>query len=114
SGQEDAFRLWPAEGAVPPKSESGGLLAVLADGMGGHTGGAVAGQTACTTFAEVFSTATSAYEERLQTALDASNAALAKGVEENAALRGMGCTIVAAWLDALGIRWASVGDSLLL
>jgi serine/threonine protein phosphatase PrpC len=40
--------------------------------------------------------------------------ALAKGVEENAALRGMGCTIVAAWMDTLGIRWASVGDSLLL
>jgi PPM family protein phosphatase len=114
SGQEDAFQLWPANGVGQPDGEGGGLLAVLADGMGGHTGGAVAGQTACTTFAEVFSTATSAYEERLQTALDASNAALAKGVEENTALRGMGCTIVAAWLDALGIRWASVGDSLLL
>ena len=46
SGQEDAFRLWPGEGVVPPKAESGGLLAVLADGMGGHTGGAIAGQTA--------------------------------------------------------------------
>ena len=54
SGQEDAFRLWPAEGAVPPTAESGGLLAVLADGMGGHTGGAIAGQTACKTFTEVF------------------------------------------------------------
>ena len=58
SGQEDAFRLWPAEGAVPPRAESGGLLAVLADGMGGHTGGAIAGQTACKTFTEVFSAAT--------------------------------------------------------
>jgi PPM family protein phosphatase len=114
SGQEDAFQLWPADGASRPESEGGGLLAVLADGMGGHTGGAVAGQTACSTFAQVFSAATSAYEQRLQTALEASNAALAKGVEENAALRGMGCTIVAAWLDTGGIRWASVGDSLLL
>ena len=26
----------------------------------------------------------------------------------------MGCTIVAAWIDDLGIRWTSVGDSLLL
>ena len=54
SGQEDAFQLWPADGVARPEGESGGLLAVLADGMGGHTGGAVAGQTACTTFAEVF------------------------------------------------------------
>ena len=30
---------------------------------------------------------------------NASNEALAKGVEQNAALRGMGCTIVAAWMD---------------
>ena len=57
SGQEDAFRLWPAEGVVPPKAEGGGLLAVLADGMGGHTGGAIAGQTACKTFTEVFAAA---------------------------------------------------------
>ena len=63
--------LWPADGVGRPDGEGGGLLAVLADGMGGHTGGAVAGQTACSTFAQVFSTATSAYEERLQTALDA-------------------------------------------
>src|SRR5581483_4939135 len=103
-----------AEGVVPPKSESGGLLAVLADGMGGHTGGAIAGQTACKTFAEVFSAATTPVDARLKTALQASNEALAKGVEQNAALRGMGCTLVAAWIDDLGIRWTSVGDSLLL
>jgi len=114
SGQEDAFQLWPADGVARPEGESGGLLAVLADGMGGHTGGAVAGQTACSTFAEVFAAAASPYDQRLESALQASNEALAKGVEENAALRGMGCTIVAAWMDTLGIRWASVGDSLLL
>ncbi len=114
SGQEDSFRLWPAEGAVPANAESGGLLAVLADGMGGHTGGAIAGQTACNTFTDVFSAATSSFEARLKTALHASNEALAKGVEQNAALKGMGCTIIGAWIDDLGIRWTSVGDSLLL
>src|SRR5207253_4897843 len=61
---EDAFRLWPAEGVVPPKSEGGGLLAVLADGMGGHTGGAIAGQTACKTFTEVFSATSAPLEAR--------------------------------------------------
>lgn len=114
SGQEDAFRLWPTEGVAKPDAESGGLLAVLADGMGGHTGGAVAGQTACTTFTETFAGINSPYDQRLQTALHASNEALARGVEQNASLRGMGCTLVAAWMDTVGIRWASVGDSLLL
>ena len=114
SGQEDAFRLWPGEGVVPPRAESGGLLAVLADGMGGHTGGAIAGQTACRTFAEVFANSNASPEARLKAALQASNEALAKGVEQNAALKGMGCTLVAAWIDDLGLRWTSVGDSLLL
>ncbi|MBO0742657.1 MAG: protein phosphatase 2C domain-containing protein [Hyphomicrobiaceae bacterium] len=114
SGQEDAFRLWPGEGVVPPKAGSGGLLAVLADGMGGHTGGAIAGQTACRTFAEVFANSNSPPEARLKAALQASNEALAKGVEQNAALKGMGCTLVAAWIDEMGLRWTSVGDSLLL
>jgi protein phosphatase len=114
SGQEDAFRLWPGEGVVPPKAESGGLLAVLADGMGGHTGGAIAGQTACRTFTEVFAASSALPEARLKVALQASNEALAKGVEQNVALKGMGCTLVAAWIDDLGLRWTSVGDSLLM
>src|SRR5262249_43381541 len=130
SGQEDAFRLWPGEGLVPPKAEGGGLLAVLADGMGGHTGGAIAGQAACRAVNGGFAAphaphqaplkvalhaATNAPQEaRLKVALQASNEALAKGVEQNAALKGMGGRLVAAWIDDLGIRWTSVGDSLLL
>src|SRR5215472_18144774 len=95
SGQEDAFRLWPGEGVVPPRAESGGLLAVLADGMGGHTGGAIAGQTACAAFADAFLASATPYAERLHTALHASNEALAREVDRNTALRGMGCTLVA-------------------
>src|SRR6202043_3218049 len=70
----------------------------------------------CKMFAEVFAgaTATAPLEARLKSALTASTEALAKGVEANAALKGMGCTLGAAWIDDLGIRWTSVGDSLLL
>lgn len=113
SGQEDAYRVWPAEGTMRPVGNAG-LLAVLADGMGGHRGGAVAGQTACATFTESFAATDMPYDERLNMALHASNEALAEGVERNAALKGMGCTLIGAWFDDTGVRWTSVGDSLLL
>jgi serine/threonine protein phosphatase PrpC len=102
-----------AGGERSPKADRGGLLALWRR-HGRYTGGAIAGQTACKTFTEGFSATSVPLEARLKSALNASNEALAKGVEQNAALKGMGCTIVAAWMDDLGIRWTSVGDSLLL
>jgi protein phosphatase len=113
SGQEDAYSVWPAEGQLKPSGDSG-MLAVLADGMGGHRGGAVAGQTACATFTQAFSSAQMPVEKRLDMALHASNDAIADAVEKNSGLKGMGCTLIGAWLDDTGMRWTSVGDSLLL
>lgn len=113
SGQEDAYSVWPAEGPLKPAGEKG-MLAVLADGMGGHRGGAVAGQTACATFTQAFAGAQMPVEQRLDMALQVSNEAIADAVDQNAGLKGMGCTLIGAWLDDNGLRWTSVGDSLLL
>lgn len=113
SGQEDAYSVWPAEGQLKPSGDSG-MLAVLADGMGGHRGGAVAGQTACTTFTDAFSQAQMPIGQRLDMALHASNDAIADAVDKNSGLKGMGCTLIGAWFDDAGMRWTSVGDSLLL
>jgi protein phosphatase len=111
SGQEDAFRLWPAEGVVPPKSEGGGLLAVLADGMGGHTGGAIAGQTACKTFTEVFSATSAPLEARLKSALNAATRRSPRRRAERC-LEGHGLHDRGRMVGDLGIRWTSVGDLL--
>ncbi len=53
--QEDAAAFWPGAATfdcdldLPPR-DGDMLSAVLADGMGGHAGGALASQTACRTF----------------------------------------------------------------
>jgi serine/threonine protein phosphatase PrpC len=113
ANQEDAFAIWPS-GAEAAVRDGDGLLAVVADGMGGHAGGEVAGKLACETFVSAFTTAAGVAAERLRNALEAGNAAIASHVAGNAKLRGMGCTLVAAWVDGNGLRWVSVGDSLLL
>jgi hypothetical protein len=45
---------------------------------------------------------------KIKTVLNASNASLANAIRSNSKLSGMGCTLVAAYLDSEGVRWASV------
>lgn len=113
ANQEDAFAIWPP-GAQAATARGEGLLAVVADGMGGHAGGEVAGELACETFVAAFTAADGAVGERLEGALDAGNKAIAARAAEDDELRGMGCTLIGAWVDGEGLRWVSVGDSLLL
>jgi serine/threonine protein phosphatase PrpC len=102
SYQEDAASV--VEGA-------GGLTAVLADGMGGHAGGALASNLACKFFLHAFATAQGTTPEKLSESLDLANAAIAHEVHGNPSLNGMGCTLVGAAFGAEGIEWVSVGDS---
>ncbi|MGE0024463.1 MAG: PP2C family serine/threonine-protein phosphatase [Hyphomicrobium sp.] len=113
ANQEDAFEIWPS-GAQAATESGEGLLAVIADGMGGHAGGEIAGDLACKTFVKAFTSSHASTGERLRAALDAGNEAIAARVASNANLRGMGCTLIGAWVDSAGLHWVSVGDSLLL
>jgi len=111
--QEDHAVVWQpetlAEGAVTYP-----LLAVLADGMGGHVSGQVASQIACDAFVSAFAGDTGDLGPRMARALDQANAAIGKKVATEPDHKGMGCTLVAAYLDDEGLRWVSVGDSALL
>ena len=94
-------------------NQSQKLLAVLCDGMGGHVGGATASQLACDSFIDCYNETSNNGVDPLKSALDASNAAIAKKVEENGSLKGMGCTLIGAIVENNSLRWVSVGDSLL-
>ena len=87
------------------------LLAVLADGMGGHAGGAEASSLACQSFIAAYKGTRGMPQERLAAALAACNHAIAKRVQLDMSLDGMGCTFLGVLLDANGMRWISVGDS---
>lgn len=104
--QEDAVRVWAADG-----SASAMVLAVLADGMGGHAGGAIASRLVCDTFADRVAHAAGSVKERLCEALAEANAAIAEKVDASPTLSGMGSTVVGAAFTTAGLEWISVGDS---
>ncbi|MCG2634235.1 MAG: SUMF1/EgtB/PvdO family nonheme iron enzyme [Gammaproteobacteria bacterium] len=89
------------------------VLLLLADGMGGHAGGAVASQLIVESLVDTFSAAElppSPVDVLKQATLRA-NAMLTERVVAEPSLAGMGCTLVAALCSARGVSWLSVGDS---
>lgn len=109
--QEDAFQL-VSQNEHSPSSD---MLMILADGMGGHAAGEVASQTACQAFAQNFvsDSTTRRPRARLENALDAANAALARKIAQDPSLIGMGCTLIGALKMENRLVWVSVGDSIL-
>ncbi len=117
--QEDTALVWPGPGAgafAPAGSSQGHtpVVAVLADGMGGHTGGALASRTVCDSFVAAYAKETGEEPHRLLAALDAANRAITQKVEANPMLSGMGSTVIGATFSGQGVHWVSVGDSPLL
>jgi serine/threonine protein phosphatase PrpC len=96
--QEDCWALRPLA--------DGSLLAVVADGMGGHAGGAVASKVVVESFVH-------AVEQGggLSDGLQDANAAVGKRAAATPELAGMGATLVAAQVRGDEVRWISVGDS---
>lgn len=106
--QEDYYKVYP--------TADGTVLAVLADGMGGHPGGAEAAQVATDAFVEAYQSALAKTDAAPCLALEmlqAANRAVAQKAAHNENLAGMGCTLVAALVRREKLEWISVGDSLL-
>jgi len=125
SYQEDTAMVWlepdaagAASGPAPLAGvgRDGTVVAVLADGMGGHAGGALASSTACRRFIEAFASSgeDGSTQDRLRGALAAANDAIAEQVEADPMLSGMGSTLIGVVFSDAGVEWVSVGDSPLL
>ncbi|MEX2208203.1 MAG: PP2C family serine/threonine-protein phosphatase [Myxococcota bacterium] len=104
SENQDAF----GEFSAP----SGERLFVVADGMGGHRGGATASRLCVETLGRAFTEGTDSAEARLRRGLELANTRIHEAAQSDAELGGMGTTAVALILapDGSGaLGW--VGDS---
>lgn len=112
--QEDAAIIAP-QSAIGASGDRDGLprelVAVLADGMGGHAGGALASRMVCEHFLTGFAETRETIRERLEEGLAVCNRAIAVKVADNPAFAGMGSTLIGASFGADGLEWVSVGDS---
>lgn len=95
--------------------EDDSILAIVADGMGGHEAGEIASRVVVdTTQSSFFNDLGSlTINHRLVTALFLANDKLNSLIRNRPNLEGMGCTVLAVTLSSDGLRWVSVGDSLL-
>lgn len=88
------------------------LLLIVADGMGGHAGGAVASRIAVEAFGAAFRSDEPAISERLDDSLDRANEAVAQTAQDDPSVYDMGTTLVGAHIvGGRRLRWISVGDS---
>jgi serine/threonine protein phosphatase PrpC len=89
-----------------------GVLAVVADGMGGHNGGEVASRLAVETICrQYFATPDDDPQRAIEGALRKANAAVFRAAEANEALMGMGTTVTALVLVGQRVLFVHVGDS---
>jgi protein phosphatase len=104
--QHQGARPYQEDSLAVTRLADGSVLAVLADGMGGHAGGAVASRVAV-------DTAIASVEKGagLVAALQMANRAVGEKAASDANLTNMGATFVAVTVNGDMMRWVSVGDS---
>ncbi len=107
--QEDAFAL--SDSGDPDQVRKNGVLAVVADGMGGLSCGEVASQTAVNTFLDIYQSSSGDIRQRLYQALTVANSAVFDQAYDGQQDYDMGTTLVAAVIHDNHLYWIAAGDS---
>ena len=105
-GQHQGARPYQEDSWTLRTLPDGTMLAVVADGMGGHAGGAVASKLVVETFVAAVDGG-----KTLADALTAANEAVKAKAASSSDLTGMGSTLIAVRLKGDELKWISVGDS---
>lgn len=96
---------------VSEESLNGAVLAVVADGMGGHNAGEVASAEAVKIIKDGINCSNSDTKKALCDAIDIANATIYKMSVKNPQLHGMGTTVTACVICENKLTAAHVGDS---
>lgn len=107
SNQDALAELLPEEGILIPP------LLVVADGMGGHNGGETASRLVIETFREVYIQLQPPLDaqQALRMCVQRSHEAIRTQAAKDQSLKGMGSTVVAAFLSNDRVDMINVGDS---
>jgi protein phosphatase len=90
---------------------SHGVLALVADGMGGHEGGELASRLAVDAIVRSYYGSTAPTSSALAEAIRNANCEVYRASRQNSALKGMGTTCVAVAMRDDQAWWAWIGDS---
>lgn len=107
SHNEDRLATWPTEGAVGER----GVLLVVADGMGGASGGEIASQLTVDNVVRHYRDSDDDILESLKGSLEIANHVVHEHSRTSPDLRGMGTTCTAVVLNGRAMYVAHVGDS---
>lgn len=99
---QDAYYTWLGESVA---------FGMVCDGMGGAQAGNVASAIAAQRFAQVLSDMPGAPDQRLKRALELANTAVFQRSHSDPSCRGMGTTLVAAFVSCGEAHILNVGDS---
>ncbi len=111
SEQQDSFGFSdPTDNAF---AAHGGMVAVVADGMGGLAHGKLASQTAAQTFLDAYQAKSSAESipDALYRSIEAANDAVVSLAVQSGTRNGLGTTLAAAVFHQKELYWISAGDS---
>lgn len=107
--QQDSYAFFVAKGSDEHAAEA--VLAVVADGMGGHEGGAEASEAAITEFVGSFQSQSGDLVSRLPVALRAANEEVGRLTDRDRSMTDAGTTLLAVLVEGDKVNWISVGDS---
>ncbi len=112
SGKNNEDRYAVTSYLLDKKSAVPALLAVVADGIGGHRAGEVAAELAVNHITQVVAQSDGQTPQKtLERAVQTASQAIAAQSSSKESLSGMGATCACAWIIADRLFTASVGDS---